>query len=100
MLGYGVVAEDRSRAIIAHVQYEESQTNRGVYLRVPGLDPAAEYTLKWTGPEPPSASLESLDAFGPMGETKATGRYLATVGIRFPRCRPETIRLVDIVREQ
>ena len=100
VFGHGVVAADRSRAIIAHVQYEESQTNRGVYLRVPGLDPEAEYTVEWTGPEPPSAALETLDGFGPLGATKVTGRYLATVGVRFPRCRPETIRLVDIVREQ
>lgn len=99
VFGYGVIAPDRSRAIIAHVQYEESQTNRGVYLRVPGLEPDAEYTLKWTGPEPPSASLESLDEFGPIGKVKVTGKYLSAIGIRFPRCRPETTRLVSIIKD-
>lgn len=98
VIGYGVVANDGSRAVIEHVQYDESNSNRGVYLRVPGLDPSAEYELRWTGPEHPAASLETFDDFGPLGKVRVTGRYLETVGIRFPRCRPETARLVDIVR--
>ena len=50
VLAHGVVAADGSRALIAHVQYEESSSNRGVWLRVPGLDADARYALRWVGP--------------------------------------------------
>lgn len=93
-----MVAPDRSRAILAHVQLDESLHNRGVYLRIPGLDPKARYRLAWTGPAKPRASLEHLDPTGPLGTAEVTGTYLERVGIRIPRCQPETIRLIDLVR--
>lgn len=99
VLGFGAVAQDGSRAIIEHVQYEESDSNRGVYLRVPGLDPSARYKLRWTAVSELSAPLESFDSYGPIGDVAVTGEYLAKVGIRIPRCRPETARLIDIVRQ-
>ncbi|WEV69382.1 alpha-galactosidase [Bifidobacterium sp. ESL0775] len=99
VLAYGVVAEDGSRAIIEHVQMDESPSNRGVWLRIPGLVPDARYRLTWTGPEPPSAKLETLDPAGPLGEATVTGNYLANEGVWIPRCRPETARLIDIVRQ-
>ena len=98
---YGVVADDarRSRAVIAHAQIEESSSNRGTWLRVPGLDPVGVYAVRWTGPETPEAALERLDPAGPMGEgARVTGTMLARVGFWIPRCRPETVRLIDIVR--
>lgn len=105
VLAHGVVADDRSRAIIAHVQYEESSSNRGVWLRIPGLDPEAHYALRWTGPQPAGdASRPDWDPIppgGPLGDdpsTTMTGAALATVGVRIPRCRPETIRLIDVTR--
>nr|WP_239455265.1 alpha-galactosidase [Bifidobacterium pullorum] len=71
VLAHGVVAGDRSRAIIAHVQYEESSSNRGVWLRIPGLDPEARYALRWTGPQPAGdASRPDWDPIlpgGPLG---------------------------------
>lgn len=97
-LAHGVVAPDRSRAILAHVQLDESLHNRGVCLRIPGLDPKALYRLAWTGPAKPKASLEHLDPTGPLGTAEVTGTYLERVGIRIPRCQPETIRLIDLVR--
>ena len=45
MLLHGVVAADRSEALLAHVQLDEPSHNRGVFVRVPGLDPAASYAL-------------------------------------------------------
>jgi Melibiase len=98
VLAHGVIADDKSHAIIAHVQMGESQSNRGMWLRIPGLDPLARYKLSWTGPEPVSAALESLNEVGPIGNATMTGAALATVGVRIPRCKPETIRLIEITQ--
>lgn len=109
VMAHGVVADDASRAIIAHVQYEESPSNRGVWLRVPGLDPKAHYRLKWAGPaaEDPEDVLreasrrdwDPLPESGPLGsDATITGAALGTIGVRIPRCHPETIRLIEIVR--
>jgi alpha-galactosidase len=98
-LGYGVVADDGSRAIIEHVQYDESRSNRGVYMRIPGLDEGARYKVRWTAMPQLSASLESFDEYGPLGDVTVSGQYLMTVGIRIPRCRPETERIFEIVRQ-
>ena len=108
-MAHGVVADDASRAIIAHVQYEESPSNRGVWLRVPGLDPKAHYRLKWAGPvaEDPEDVLreasrrdwDPLPESGPLDpDATITGVALGTIGVRIPRCHPETIRLIEIVR--
>lgn len=109
VMAHGVVADDASRAIIAHVQYEESPSNRGVWLRVPGLDPKAHYRLKWAGPaaEDPEDVLreasrrdwDPLPESGPLGpDATITGAALGTIGVRILRCHPETIRLIEIVR--
>lgn len=109
VMAHGVVADDASRAIIAHVQYEESPSNRGVWLRVPGLDPKARYRLRWAGPvaEDPEDVLreasrrdwDPLPESGPLGpDATITGVALGTIGVRIPRCHPETIRLIEIVR--
>lgn len=109
VMAHGVIADDASRAIIAHVQYEESPSNRGVWLRVPGLDPKAHYRLKWAGPaaEDPEDVLreasrrdwDPLSESGPLGsDATITGAALGTIGVRIPRCHPETIRLIEIVR--
>ena len=94
--GYGVVAEDGSRAIIAHVQCDESTSNRGVYLRIPGLDKQTMFSVRWVGPQPPEAALEPLDPASPIGKATISGEMLERVGIWIPRCRPETIRLIEI----
>lgn len=109
VMAHGVITDDASRAIIAHVQYEESPSNRGVWLRVPGLDPKAHYRLRWAGPtaEDPEDVLreasrrdwDPLPESGPLGsDATITGAALGTIGVRIPRCHPETIRLIEIVR--
>ena len=50
MLLHGVVAADREEALVAHVQLDESAHNRGVTVRVPGLDPEATTRCAWEGP--------------------------------------------------
>ncbi len=101
VLLHGVVAADRSEALMAHVQLDESAHNRGVSVRVPGLDPDATYHLAWEGPvELTHVSMSApLPADGPTDGVAVTGRVLADRGFWMPRRRPETVTLVHLSRE-
>lgn len=96
VFAYGVVDGDGSHAIIAHAQLRESTSNRGVHMRIPHLDPEATYRLSWVGPTPAEASLESLNPAGPLGDRMVGGAMLARRGVWIPRCRPESVRLIDV----
>jgi alpha-galactosidase len=100
VLLHGVVAHDRSRALIAHIALEESTHNRGVQVRVPGLDPAASYSTTWEGPVSHTAVSMSapLPANGPTGGEPMTGAALARRGFWIPRRRPETATLIQLTR--
>ncbi len=100
VLLHGVVAADRSEALVAHVQLDESEHNRGVSVRVPGLDPAATYRVAWEGPVVPFETSMSA-APPPEGPTQGrpvTGHALAVQGFWMPRCRPELATLVHLTR--
>ncbi len=100
VLLHGVVAADRSVALLAHVALDESAHNRGVAVRVPGLDPDAAYRLSWEGPVTRSAVSMSapLPEIGPTGGVEVTGEVLGTRGFWIPRRRPETVTLVRLER--
>jgi alpha-galactosidase len=100
VLLHGVVAADRSQAFVAHVALDESAHNRGVHVRVPGLDDEAAYRLVWE--EPVSERAVSMSAplapGGPTGGVDVAGRSLRTVGFWVPRRMPETVTLVRVTR--
>jgi alpha-galactosidase len=95
---HGVVAQDRTEALVAHVQLDESVHNRGTTVRVPGLDPEVIYDAAWEGPVDLShVSMSApLPEHGPTGGVPVTGAALATRGFWMPRRRPQTITLVHI----
>ncbi|PKH37350.1 alpha-galactosidase [Nocardioides alpinus] len=100
VLLHGVVADDGSEALLAHVQLDESASNRGVTVRVPGLLPDAAYELRWAGPVDHRAVSRSVELpdNGPTGGVRVTGAALAARGCWIPRRRPETITLVHVTR--
>src|SRR3954447_3964015 len=100
VLLHGVVATDRSEALVAHVQMEESAHNRGVQVRVPGLEPGGTHHLAWEGPVAASGTSMSVPPFegGPTAGRTVSGAVLATRGYWMPRMRPETVTLVLITR--
>jgi alpha-galactosidase len=97
---HGVVAADRGEALLAHVQLDESAHNRGVTVRVPGLDPAASYQLRWEGPVSllHTSMSAPLPEQGPTDGREVSGSSLATRGFWIPRRRPETVTLVHVER--
>ncbi len=100
VLLHGVVAADRSEALVAHVQLDEPTHNRGIWVRVPGLDQEASYDARWEGPVEHRAVSRSspLAQTGPTAGTPVTGRALGTHGLWIPRRRPETVTLVHLDR--
>lgn len=96
----GVVGADRSEALVAHVQLDESAHSRGVTVRVPGLDPETTYAVRWEGPAEPRALSRSypLAETGPLGGATATGLALATRGFPMPRRQPQTVTLIHVSR--
>jgi alpha-galactosidase len=98
VLAHGVVAADRRGALIAHVQLDESTHNRGVALRIPGLDPVASYACRWAvAPDTKRVSrMPPLDPAGPTAGVPVTGADLERIGLWLPRRRPETILLIEL----
>ncbi|MDT4912617.1 MAG: alpha-galactosidase [Pseudonocardiales bacterium] len=95
---HGVVAVDRSSALLAHVQLDESAHNRGVTLRVPGLDPQRAYRCSWVGPVDTArvSGSEQPDPAGPTSGEPVTGAALARMGLWLPRRRPEQVLLIAL----
>ena len=100
VLLHGIIAADRSQALIAHVTLDESEHNRGVQVRVPGLDPAAWYALTWEGPVSENAVSMSapLPRKGPTGGQVMTGTALWRRGFWIPRRPPECATLIRLTR--
>jgi alpha-galactosidase len=98
VLAHGVIAADGSAGLIAHVQLDESEHNRGVTIRVPHLIRQQAYRLEWTGRAPADRSPGSPepDPAGPTRGLPVSGAILHDVGIWLPRCPPETIRLIGV----
>ena len=97
---HGVVAADGSEALLAHVQLDESASNRGTVVRVPGLLADAAYDLAWAGPVDHRAGSRSvaLPDTGPTDGVVVRGAVLGTRGYWIPRRRPETVTLVHLQR--
>lgn len=100
VLLHGIVAADRSQALIAHVALDESEHNRGVQVRIPGLDPAAQYALTWEGPVKEKAVSMSapLPGKGPTDGQAMTGTALWRRGFWIPRRPPESATLIRLTR--
>jgi alpha-galactosidase len=95
---HGVVAADRQTGLFAHVQLDESAHNRGVVLRLPGLDPQLRYRCRWVGPVDGErvSGAPPVDPAGPAGDRVVSGASLAEVGVWVPRRRPEQVLLFAV----
>ncbi|MGP4110197.1 alpha-galactosidase [Streptomyces sp. 4N509B] len=96
---HGVVAADGSHAVYALVQMATSVASPPGLVRLPGLDPEAEYRVE---PLPPGARLKGA-AYTPLpwwrdGGVTLTGRVLGAVGVRAPVQHPERLVLVEARR--
>ncbi|WP_059006220.1 alpha-galactosidase [Streptomyces specialis] len=95
---HGVVARDRSRAVYALVQMETGLTAPPGMVRLPGLDPAAEYRVAPLAPgDRPAGPAGDLPPWWGEG-VRLPGRVLSGVGVRAPLQFPERLVLLEAVR--
>ncbi|HET6875979.1 MAG TPA: alpha-galactosidase [Jatrophihabitans sp.] len=95
---HGVVAKDGRSALMAHVQLDESESNRGVRMRIPHLSDDVRYDLSWVGPVDTGkvSQASPVDPAGPTGGRAVSGAVLRAEGVWIPRRRPETMLLLDV----
>ncbi|GAA0387340.1 alpha-galactosidase [Microbispora corallina] len=95
---HGVVSPDRGHAVFAYVQLETSASERPARMRLPGLDPDAEYAV---------AAVPGVVSGPPgrwpdwaSGGVRLGGRALAVIGLAAPLLSdsPGTAFLVEAVR--
>lgn len=101
---HGVVAHDRSKAILALVFTGEPKTLPGSRLRWRGLDPDARYRVQpltfgagWSGMKPPPWWGEAEEEFPGI---EITGGELEHVGVAPPVMHPDQVVLFEAVMVQ
>ncbi len=91
----GVVAADRSAALMSYVQLDEPRNDQPAALRVPGLDPARRYRVTDVTPGRRRPRRRSRAEAGIPG-MEASGAALAQIGLAIPAQRALTAVLVLI----
>lgn len=97
---HGVVAQDRSSAVLAQVALAAPRTAVPAPLRVPGLDPERLYRVR---PLALGADARTIQDAPPAWMTTdsivLTGRALAEVGVAMPLLAPEQAQLFTLDAE-
>ena len=97
---HGVIAQDRSSAIVAQVALAAPLTAIPARLRVPGLDPERRYRVRPLDLGAPARSIQDVPPRWLVeGSVVLTGRALAEVGIAMPLLAPEQAQLFTLDAE-
>ncbi len=83
---YGVVAADRSAALMCYVQLDEPRSDQPAALRVPGADPGRRYRITDVTPGERPARRADLGDNRITG-AEVSGRALASIGLAIPAQR-------------
>ncbi|MET7800018.1 alpha-galactosidase, partial [Streptomyces decoyicus] len=95
---HGVVAGGGGRAVFALVQRSTSVQSPAGRVRLPGLDPDADYHLSPLAPgDRPEGPFTSVLPWWEKGVT-LPGRVLSEVGVQAPTLFPERLVLLEAVR--
>jgi alpha-galactosidase len=97
---HGVIAQDRSSAIVTQVALAAPRTAVPAPLRVPGLDPERLYRVRPLDLGAPARSIQDAPpTWLAEGSIVLTGRALAEVGIAMPLLAPEQAQLFTLDAE-
>ncbi len=80
---HGVVAADRSAALISYVQLDEPRNDQSAALRVPGLDPRRRYRLTDVTPGVRRPRRSGLEEPG-IADIEVSGAALGEIGLAIP----------------
>ncbi|GIG92347.1 alpha-galactosidase [Plantactinospora endophytica] len=93
---HGVVAPDRSEAIMAIVATATGTPVNPGPVRLAGLDPDRRYLVRVVAPENADRILPAPPAWTTDPGVRLTGRALAHAGLQAPPLRPEQLLLVHL----
>jgi alpha-galactosidase len=93
---HGVVAADRSAAIMCYVQLEEPRSDQPTALRVPGLDPECRYRVTDVTPGERLPRRSGLAEDACLPSVKVSGAALTQIGLAIPALRTLTARVLLI----
>jgi alpha-galactosidase len=96
---YGVIAEDRSQAVVVVAQLDTSTTTLPTPIVISGLDAASTYSVR--------PVHELAPAYGPMKQqppwwksgVNLNGAALGSVGVTIPVLNPETAVVIELTRQ-
>ncbi len=77
---YGVVAADRSAALMSYVQLDEPRNDQPASLRVPGLDPRRRYQVTDVTPGVRRPRRSGLDDAG-LNRHRVSGAAIGEIGL-------------------
>jgi alpha-galactosidase len=90
---HGVVAGDRSAALMSYVQLDEPATGQPAAMRVPGLDPLRRYRVTEVTPGEPQPRRRGQP--GPrLPGVEVSGAALAEIGLAIPALRVLTAAVI------
>ncbi len=96
-LVHGVVSDDRRHAVFAYVQLTTSPSTVPIPVRLPGLDPDADYELRVVEDLGPVRDLSRRRPPWMKEPTvSASGAALGTQGVPMPILRPEAALLLEL----
>lgn len=92
---HGVIAADRSTALVSYVQLDEPGNDQPAALCVPGLDPARRYQLSDVTPGSLRPRRDGLDEPG-IPAIQASGAVLGEIGLAIVPRRALTAAVIFI----
>jgi alpha-galactosidase len=93
---HGVVAADRSAAIMSYAQLDEPRSDQPAALRVPGLDPVRRYRVTDVTPGERLPRRAGLVESARIPSAEVSGAALAQIGLGIPALHTLTARVVLI----
>ena len=97
---YGVVAQDRSRALVVYGALATSADEAPSRLRIPGLDPGCVYRVSPGLPvDRHGVAHRSLPAWVKADGVTMSGRALEVVGLAMPGLHPEHAIVLEVAAE-
>ncbi len=95
----GVVASDRRQAVFSVAMLASATTALPPAVRMPGLDPDADYTVRVLDLGRARTVQDANPAWFDAGEVRLTGRMLAEVGLPMPLLAPENALVFELVAD-
>ncbi|MEQ4302079.1 alpha-galactosidase [Plantactinospora sp. B6F1] len=93
---HGVVAPDRSEAMMAIVATATGATTNPGPVRLPGLDPDRAYLVRVVAPRNAAQDLPAPPAWTTGSGVRLSGRALGQAGLQAPPLPPEQLLLVHL----